>query len=426
MARLASALLLLGCVTGAPTFGRAEGATVSLEALLGQTANDTRQEYDLNLRALSDQVDALTNKAKTFDARLAKLEGSASPEGADPVSGIDGTTGDETGSSRNLYGFFLQSYRNPKATLEVVKGVRKHFKDAPLFLISDLGGYDFQALCDKYPPCHFELAKRKFGKVTGSFRKGMAEGRPREDVRIWFERLVRAEKYVDSKFMILLEDDTSVDNYPAKEPPFDAGGVDLGRDVEYHNIDGVLTPVVTNGYDPYTQEYSPKEASQTEQRPMPGVCYTSKLRKRATEGNWGYVGWGMTGGSYLRTASFMKIMNDPKWWDRCKEMEELDDRVAVFDDATLAAIIMDYGQKLRPWDEVHFPYEGPRNAYRGVAYRGTLKAEEPFDQAVCKKIHGDSSPCVLAFTTSDKNFIGEGLAEADGFKLDGDTVVALV
>lgn len=45
----------------------------------------------------------------------------------------DGQHGPEE-AEEVLVGFFLQMAREPKATLEVVKGVRKHFPDAPLMV----------------------------------------------------------------------------------------------------------------------------------------------------------------------------------------------------------------------------------------------------------------------------------------------------
>ena len=408
----------------ATAFGASEGKRSALQDKPGPLADLYSKVATLEAANVKDQA-FVTHKMEVLAAKIeelaAKMEGKAvnsNDQSGDmdmptliteaalvtsaPISAETevASPGDDMPNA-NLYGFFFQTYQNPKCTVGIVKQVREHFADAPIFLLSDLGGYDYQAVCDKYPPCHFELAKRKFGKVTGSFLEKDADkeenvGRVHEDLRIWFERVARATKFVDSKYVIILEDDVTIANSPEKEPPHDAGGIDLGRSIDFKTVDGVKTAVVTEGWDPYSQTYLGNKPS----------CNWSPALLADRAKLWSYPGWGMAGGSYFKSSVMTSIMSDPDWWSRATELEKLDGRVSVFDDATIAALIMDYGYTLKPWDEVHFQYGS--------------EAEGIFDQNLCKEMH-TSGPCI--FTTSAKQCYGQELTAGDGFRLDGDKVV---
>jgi hypothetical protein len=62
------------------------------------------------------------------------------------------------GDGEESVGFFFQMAHEPKASLEVVKQVRKHFPNAPLSVVSD-AGWDCAGMCEKYG-CDFRRAAK--------------------------------------------------------------------------------------------------------------------------------------------------------------------------------------------------------------------------------------------------------------------------
>jgi hypothetical protein len=281
-------------------------------------------------------------------------------------------------SGHHDYGFYFQVFRSPKATLEVLRGVRAHFPTSPIYMVADKGGLDFTAMAQRFN-CRFSMATRRFSKHNGP-ESGEHQS---EDVRIWFDRLTRAAEYCNSTYLINLEDDIEVGRRPKELPPNDAGGVDLPRVIQMI------------------------EGSDTEAEIAPPGFFANLQFNEQIMGSigqqWSYRSWGMCGGSYVRTAAFLQIMRDPGWWERVVAMKLLDIRVGVFDDVTLGAVMMNYSYTLLPWDESHNQI-GSREE---DAYYAQVGLKTP------------------AFTHGDKQFFKMDLASSDGFAVEGGKVVVV-
>lgn len=130
---------------------------------------------------------------------------------------IGGRYGTASGNSgKQQVGFYLQMAHEPKASLEVIKSVRKHFPDAPIAVVSD-AGWDCAGMCEKYS-CVFRREERAAG-MHG--RGGVTE---------WIKRIRAAADWSGTPWLVLLEDDVRVDGPITRWPSsLDAGGVEDHR-----------------------------------------------------------------------------------------------------------------------------------------------------------------------------------------------------
>jgi hypothetical protein len=206
---------------------------------------------------------------------------------------------------RSTYGFYYQVFQEPKSTLVITRNIRNAFPaETPLFMLSDQG-FDFSPLACEYN-FTFEMAKRKCN-VKDPQSNGC--------LRLWLERLKRAAQRCNCEYLIVLESDSIVEHMPKTTPPHDAGGV--------ASVRMFGEPAM------WTQELMSDRAS-----------------------NWSYSGNGMCGGSYVRTEAFLNVMNTSHWYADIEEMHKLDKRIGLVSDATLAALMMNAGYTLQPWDDV--------------------------------------------------------------------------
>jgi len=201
-----------------------------------------------------------------------------------------------------LWGFFYQSYRQPKATLEVIKSVRRHMPTAPIYMVSS-DGYQYQPLADRFPP-NFAFSY----SPTNSNPKGGSVG----GVRLYTERLAAAAEWCNCSYLVVLEDDVVLQKPLLVAPPHDAGGAPAHK---------------------WTRNW------------------TKPFRARYAQ-NWSYHSHGLCGGSYVKARSYLDAYRRTSW-DRLQEMGRVFRGVGTGSDITLAVILMDAGYTVRPWDGVY-------------------------------------------------------------------------
>jgi len=152
------------------------------------------------------------------------------------------------------YGFFVQTYKQPKSTIRLVHAVRQLYPEAPVYMITE-GGFNLQRLCDSVgPPCKFEsktfsgrswtehleaAGDAPFGRYL-AYWDGGCEGtrsgcsRP-VGVKVptlpwnpveFIDAMEEAVRWSQCKFLVYLEDDNYVQRAFNVEPPAAGGVVD--------------------------------------------------------------------------------------------------------------------------------------------------------------------------------------------------------
>jgi hypothetical protein len=100
-------------------------------------------------------------------------------------------------------GAFHQAYKNKRATENAIKCFRKFYPENPYFLFSD-NGLDFSDIAIKYN-CFYEYCDHRIGYDK---RFGFGESGSQE----WLKRFNRACLTLDTKYVIMMEDDVLIQN----------------------------------------------------------------------------------------------------------------------------------------------------------------------------------------------------------------------
>lgn len=114
-------------------------------------------------------------------------------------------------------GFVYHCYQNKRATDGVLGLVRIHYPNAPIYLISDVGGHDMTDIAEKHG-CKYVWSATKIGNGTGGLRQ-------------WLDNLRAAIAYCGTPYMVLLEDDVICNGRYTRLPSATIGGNHCGNDI---------------------------------------------------------------------------------------------------------------------------------------------------------------------------------------------------
>lgn len=196
--------------------------------------------------------------------------------------------------NHSLFGWYLDVYKQPKATLEVVKSIAHHMPDTPIYMLSS-GGYHFDPLAARYS----ETLTYEYSSEEQDVRLGFKK----RNVKHWFQRIATAAAWCNCDYLVLMQEDTLVRKALKKAPPHDAGG------------------------------------TTAHQRP-PGVYKKSS-----------HEPYGMGGGSYVRVEAFLDAYSKTNW-ARMEAMSSTVKQSKRFNDGALAMIMMEAGYTLLPWGDL--------------------------------------------------------------------------
>jgi hypothetical protein len=200
----------------------------------------------------------------------------------------------------HLFGFFYQVYKQPKATYEVLKSVNRYMPGSPIYMVSS-NGYHYDPLARRYSNIYYVYEEQNFDPPQ-------AIG----NLTIWFDRVKKAALWCNCSYLIFLEDDVVFRKPLENKPPMhDAGGVP-GHLWCYHWADKLPIEEVSN---------------------------------------WSYSSYGMCGGSYVKVESFLQAYTNISW-KRIEKLSSYWDAIGKFNDVTIAALLMDQGFILHPWDQL--------------------------------------------------------------------------
>jgi hypothetical protein len=215
------------------------------------------------------------------------------------------TTTNRTGTNTiyppdgSLFGFYVQAHKQPKATLEVVKSIKKHMPSAPVYLLSS-AGYHFDPLEQRFFNLRFVYDPENVNLPKGT-----------GNLTHWFDRVKAAALWCNCSYLVIMEEDTILRSPLVNQPPYDAGGVQ------------------TLGW-PWSDELK---------------------RKYPAVGNWSHIAYGMCGGSYVRVEAYLDAYAKTNW-TRIQAMGEVMKVIGRYNDATLAVVMMDQGYILKPWKDL--------------------------------------------------------------------------
>lgn len=247
--------------------------------------------YQTEMRAIivSDK-----QQGSSFVDHNAVASSAAAWQGASKVSPVVGDT--------SLFGFYLQVYKQPKATLEVVKSLFQHMPASPLYLVGS-SGYHYDPLVARFGgnrTIHYtyediNIALPKGGNLTA-----------------WFDRIQAAALWCNCTYLVILEDDISIRKPLIQPPEHDVGGV---------------------------------------QGHLWSSHWPTALKGNFSTVNWSYESYGTCGGSYVRVEAFLDAYQHINW-TKIREMQRYHKIINKFNDATLAVVMMDRGYTLRPWKDL--------------------------------------------------------------------------
>ena len=320
-------------------------------------------------------------------AVAAKIAGEAVPV---PRS-VKEVIGDSDSDGKSV-AFFYQTFRAARATLEVLRSVRRCYPDAPIYLVSD-AGLDYAPMCDdKKLRCRFE-----WSPVATRQKGGWAAGGWEE----WSRRLLAALNYAEAEYassslrqcdsnddgssgagsgecaaapdgpshLILLEDDVRCNRPISAWPTTDGAGVD--------DRSGRLT-------DPFTAE---------------ALAYFARAAGGREHAHRHY---GLAGGTILRAAALRDALSPPTL--DVEVMRGLDARIGLYNDATIAAALLAKGYTVGPWAELAEIGAPPPPPVRVPGESGTKSK---------KKGKKGKGPPPHAFTHNVKDWYGKELKAAD-------------
>ena len=102
--------------------------------------------------------------------------------------------------------FFYQCYKQPIACYHAIESIRKIYKDAPIFLFNDGGDSFHQQIANKFHNVYYEYCPRSSSLNVGNYPSNA------ENVKLYYNRLLKSMSMTTSKYMVLMEDDVIILN----------------------------------------------------------------------------------------------------------------------------------------------------------------------------------------------------------------------
>jgi hypothetical protein len=210
------------------------------------------------------------------------------------------------GNDTHLFGFYYQTYKSPKATLEVIKSLYRHMPEANVYMVSS-DGYHYDPLVERFPRIHY------IHEATHHDPR-----HARYNLSIWFDRVQAAALWCNCSYLIFLEDDLAINKPIIQRPPHDGGGQETVNKLSFP----------AESYDVF-----------------------------ASRSSWSYNHSALAAGSYIKTSSFLDAYAHISW-ARIEAMLQFKPRtIGAYNDITLGVVMMDRGYIVRPWKEVVYVVE---------------------------------------------------------------------
>ena len=122
----------------------------------------------------------------------------------------------ESKQSIHLFGFFLNEYKEPKATLEVVKSVAAFTPGSPMYVVGT-GGFHYEPLAERFDAMHFVYDETNVDLTSGTVAM--------DAIDLYLRRVKEAALYCNCSYLVLMEPDVLLRGPIREAPAHDAGGV---------------------------------------------------------------------------------------------------------------------------------------------------------------------------------------------------------
>jgi len=202
-----------------------------------------------------------------------------------------------TDSGQHLFGFFLNEYKQPKASYEAIKSIAAFMPGSPIYLLAS-GGYHYDPLAKRFAhqPLIYVYEEENVDLKTGN--NALA------GLQLYLRRVRDAAIKCNCSYLVLMEPDVILRAPIRDAPEHDAGGLNDKW----------------NQWDP-------------------------KFKEEFHVSKWSHEQWGMAGGSYVKVSSYLDAYATLDY-DRIQRMQ------IGHNDVLLAVMFMDQGYMLRPWKDV--------------------------------------------------------------------------
>eukprot|EP00746_Dinoflagellata_sp_MGD_P028918 gnl/MRDRNA2_/MRDRNA2_16842_c0_seq1.p1 gnl/MRDRNA2_/MRDRNA2_16842_c0~~gnl/MRDRNA2_/MRDRNA2_16842_c0_seq1.p1 ORF type:complete len:490 (-),score=72.94 gnl/MRDRNA2_/MRDRNA2_16842_c0_seq1:37-1353(-) len=207
--------------------------------------------------------------------------------------------------AKGTYGFYLHTFKQAAASVHLLREVRRVYPHDPIYIMSD-GGLDFSGICRQIRNCNFQWRP---------------PANDRWNPMPFLHRFQEAARWLQTKYIVMLEPDVTVSGKMDKAPDSDsdAGGVNDGN------------------------------------RPLSSqlLSYLEKQGQIAS-GNPNYqLKWqsfGFTGGSFFSADVVLHAFDpDSVNW---REMRRRDTKRIWSSDVAMALVLAAHGFSYYPWSEV--------------------------------------------------------------------------
>lgn len=233
------------------------------------------------------------------------------------------------------YGFYLHTFRTPKASIHVLRQLRSIYPEAPVYVMSD-GGMNFTGICREVGNCNFQWRP---------------PARDAWNPKPFFARFKEAARWLGTEYVVMLEPDVAVQGLITKEPSKEhaAGGLrDNNRELSAELRD-----------------------------------YMEELGRKSSGNPKFELPWdrfGLAGGMYVRTEAAMKAFDTNGIdWEKCTKL----DGARIFSsDIAMAIALAAKGYTYYPWEDVtQLRYEkvfGTPKHTPALRHYGKDEAYKPF------------------------------------------------
>lgn len=206
-------------------------------------------------------------------------------------------------SQQHLFGFFLNEYKQPKASLEAIKSVAAFMPGSPVYLVGT--GYHYEPLAQRFDDVHFVYDDTNVDMTSGTVSLAAID--------LYLRRVRDAALYCNCSYLVLLEPDVLLRGPIRQAPAHDAGGV----------------------ADHWNKQWP------------------AALEDEFHVSRWSHEHWGMCGGSYVKVDSYLQAYATLDY-SRLQRMQNVSGwkGIVAVQDTVLAIMFMDQGYTLRPWTDL--------------------------------------------------------------------------
>lgn len=299
---------------------------------------DSNDQLSAALDSLSTIAGIQTPRSAGAPQDIARAEDLSALVSQSPrisVPGASVTVAPKVPPNRPKFGFYLPVFNQVPSVLGVLKSTRKHYPEAPIYVLQDGGKINFGPICKT--PAYLCIFERAVGENS------------RWNPHSWFARMVRAAHVLGTEYLIYLEPDVKIAKRHSIDPKHDAGGL-------YDNFNPAMHQETRTYLEGLGRERNP--------------CFKV---------TWPH--FGLAGGSYFRVEALLDAFA-PEHLKRLdwRGLESKEGDKTTSSDFAMIVALYARGWHVYPWEESaqNFKHRGlPKTEAERQQFRKTWPAYNP-------------------------------------------------